>query len=289
MLFDRWKARLSYSWPYHVFRDHHTELNSMYWAFAPMYGYAEDIVKKSNHGTSPSTLFNAVGPDARRLSSTLEEWQNSCGLTASWLRASCVIAACGYLEVYIKNIVKLAIMSDPAVIFGKKKAIDGVQWLKLGIKDDRSSYIEKMIKGAWPARVCGYKNVFGVVPSVLQDKVSELDKIRVFRNSVGHSFGRDLDGHDVLDFHSGNMKRISENRLKNWLDLINQAAISIDNHLLSEHIGDFESILFYHRYSSKKINKGNIVRDYRRELSRITNNSFSSQYCKDLLKFYDKI
>ena len=58
-----------------------------------------------------------------------------------------------YLEVYVRSVVSLALESDPGVLIGKPRAVDGVSLLK-SRKD--YSYIEQATgcaKGNWQERL----------------------------------------------------------------------------------------------------------------------------------------
>jgi hypothetical protein len=87
------------------------------------------------------------------------------------------------------------------------------------------------------------------VPSEISASVKELEALRGVRNSVGHEFGRQTNhsrAHGISA--AGTRVRVSEKRLVKWLALVETIAKKIDAQLHGKFVGEFENILFYHKW-----------------------------------------
>jgi len=101
--------------------------------------------------------------------------------------------------------------------------------------------------GEWSKRRKRFKQIFGSAPQELTTYEKDLETLRNIRNSVAHSFGRDIEKSrsrnqtDILE-----IQRISLKTLQKYMSVIRTVAKSIDEQLLSNHIGDYEAIFYYH-------------------------------------------
>ncbi|WP_156926949.1 hypothetical protein [Azospirillum halopraeferens] len=286
--FNRYGLWLGNTWAHRVFKAHHTELNHWYWSFVPASEYCKHIVRKSG-GVSPRSLFHVSGPNLRRVHDRPSEWTKHFNDFGNWARLSVIMSACSYLEMYIQSVVELALLSDPAVRHGKTRIIDGVHWVKVGIREDNTSLVNSCTKGEWPKRASNYKNIFGVVPEVINKNIGELESIRKFRNSVGHSFGRPLSRfRDPLVMSFDNTERISEKRMQRWLGLIDDIALSVDQHLV-HHIGEFEAVWLFHRMdvSGETRGDGGRARPLSKKLGQMFSGGPGIGFCRQLVSYYD--
>jgi hypothetical protein len=157
------------------------------------------------------------------------------------------LSAASYLEIYMREVISLALTSDPFVVYGLSRQLDGVVLLKAGKVPSFAAEVTDCCRGQWPSRIAKFRRLFGTVPSAWEALVSDLEEIRKLRNAVGHAFGRDLRGQLALlrglDIPT---QRLSEERLKKWLSIIDLTAKAIDAHLVSNHIGAFEYFVLYH-------------------------------------------
>ncbi|MDQ7248871.1 hypothetical protein [Dongia sedimenti] len=161
-----------------------------------------------------------------------------------------VLSASSYLEVYIREAVTLALRSDPFLVYGLSQQLDGVKLLKSGREMIVADHVNDCCRGTWQVRLRNFRRLFGAAPDFLEQNLKELESIRRLRNSVGHAFGRHLRpgaGDHVL----AQSQRLSEERLKKWLALIEQTAMAIDNQLKSKHIGSFEIFALYHEFKDE--------------------------------------
>lgn len=268
MRFDRYGNWLGTTWAFRTFQQHHTEINDLYWNHVGAASFANYIARHAPPGTKPESLFSATGPNARRLANTTDEWRRHAGDFGNWVRLAAVLSISSYFELYMRSVVQLSLESDPAVRFGKPRAIDGVAWLKLGIRQDYEQDIKACVIGEWPKRIAQYKRLFGRVPTALVEYTSELESMRALRNGVGHAFGREPSYRPLLLPTTLPMARLSEKRLQKYLDAVGLVANAIDDHLGPAHIGEFETFLFFEKWRKglRGIESLNPKKAFRREL-----------------------
>lgn len=203
-----------------------------------------------------------VFPDASfhngRAENTLRQWNNHYYGFENWAKLSFAMGLCGYFEVYLATISRLALSSDPATKLGVSQAVDGVALLRDGKLPQMKLDVESLTKRTWSSRVAAYQKLFGEVPQLLSDNISELDQLRILRNGVGHAFGREIDAYESEScFTAKDLTRLSDARLKKWLGVVEKSAVAIDEHLREAHIGAFEIFEFYHLWD-KNYNKGSM-------------------------------
>lgn len=274
-----------------AFKEHHTELNEIYWSFVPVDHFSR-FLARNNPQDSPETLFKASGSDVRRLCATNSEWKTNFGEMANWFRLSLIVAALGYLEVYLRSIIELAIRSDPGLLYGKSKAIDGVVWLKLGITPSLDKEIEVVVKGEWGQRIAAYKKLFGSAPPVLEQNVGRLDALRIVRNGASHTFGRSTD-YNFINRSEGchsRIARLSERSLKRSLLLIEEVASAVDDQLGKNFIGEYEAIAYYHKWLETFSRKGarvGALTAFRKSLTQYGSDTYGNAFCKALISYYE--
>ncbi|NDZ12700.1 hypothetical protein [Variovorax sp. WS11] len=249
MSFDRWQCAWPRTWPYAVFKKHHTELNDLYWSQAAAANHAMATVG-ATHGTDDLTAILKIPPaNARRIASSAQKWQSQFKESQNWIRLNALVALCGYLETYIHAVGTLALTSDPGVLISSPRAVDGLSLVKREALPDLSEHITGLTKGAWSDRVRKYRSLFGTVPATLEKNVSELDAIRKLRNGVGHSFGRLIHEYrSPLLLKPLPVQRLAEERLQRWLGVVDDCVSAIEDHLRSAHIGAVEGLLNYHAW-----------------------------------------
>lgn len=291
-LFDRSKLWLGSTWSYRHFRQHHTEINRLYWSFAPAAGYTDYIARHAKARSETAALFHASGPDAQRIPSSIEEWLGSFKDFNNWVRLASALSAASYLELYFRSVVAAALLADPLCRFGKPLLMDGVAWLKHGLRDDIRPLVRNCVVGEWPRRAAEYKKLFKVVPAEIVDNLTDLEQLRKIRNVVGHAFGRPLKRlDDPITPGSESSARLSERQFKSWLGVIERIAKSVDRHLGRVHIGEFETLWYFHRW--RMLPRSNTERKYTeprafaRELNRLFGRGPGHKYCCQLIEYYN--
>lgn len=297
--FNRYGLSRGHTWAYELFKRHHEELNALYWSYSTVVRDAKRQGEKVDEKQVISKAFSLSRSNQWAEFRKVSLWKDKFSDFDNWTRLNAALALFSYFEVYLHTVVCLALESDPGVQLGATRAIDGVKILKSERLHDSLQVAEECVKGDWTKRVNKYKSLFGQVPSQLVDEISELDQLRNLRNGVGHTFGRELTAYKSrIALHPAKMSRLSEDRLKKWLGLIHEIALSIDKHLGFEHIGEYETIYYYHQWlptnrepwqREGKAKSLRIDGAFSIELNRILTNGPGAEFCKDLVSYYDSI
>jgi hypothetical protein len=260
MKFSRELASGDVTMAFRRFKRHHTELNNLYWTWAP----CEKIALRNVDGADGSIMadvhFSYTGDDSRRVAVPIQQWKDQLKDYANWTRLNVIMAASSYFEVYLQTVVSLSILSRPGVLWGLGGVIDGASFIRE--KDER--FLEDLQKGAipcvrgeWPKRASAFKKMFGELPATLDQNLGDLDRLRKLRNGIGHSFGRSLDSITYrVDLPDKPMERLSEKRMKKYLGIIMDVAANIDAFLLTNFIGCYELLYYYHKYVYPQYNVG---------------------------------
>jgi hypothetical protein len=250
--FERYKIRRKTTWAYLRFRGHHSEMNSLYWSYVPVIEFAKYKTKNAKPDDLTKDVLKFTGTDDRRPPRTIKEWRKSRNDFSNWVRLGLIMSSAAYLETYMRDSISLALMSDPLSKSGISKKVDGILFLKMNKELDTSDDVKSCLVGSWQKRLGNYRRLFGSTPSSLEALVPELEKIRHFRNRVGHAFGRNLPSTpDLLAEGDGTTATVGKKQVLKWLGVIEDAAKAIDAHLRADHIGEFESLLFYHKWQMK--------------------------------------
>ena len=191
--FDRSKSCWDRSWALRRFKYHHGELNRSYWSDVVARQHTARALAGVPDDVQTAAHLNLLGPDAQRPPRTVGELKVALAETGNWARLNATMALASYFEVYVSTIVTLAIESDPGALIGLRGQVDGTILLKSMPKYSQAQAAIPSVKGTWQERVQYLQRLFGPVPAGLAGLVTELEKLRKFRNGVGHAFGRDLD------------------------------------------------------------------------------------------------
>ncbi|MGE7929215.1 hypothetical protein [Lysinibacillus xylanilyticus] len=295
MNFDRWKSNDDYTYAYKIFNRYHTYMNSLYWSYAPAYAYSQIAYsqKKKEGGQLPTTheLFNLSGKDSERVASNLDDWSRHFKEFDNWTRLNALLSLNSYFEIYLSSVVSLAVESDIGLQFAASKSVDGLTIVKNGNSRGYSFFdiSREITMGEWSKRRKRFKEIFGSAPQELTTYEKDLEKIRNIRNSVAHSFGRDIEKSrsrsqtDILE-----IQRISIKTLKKYMSIIRAVARSIDEQLLNNHIGDYEAVFYYHEIKST-LPVNNHVKEFKKKLNSLYVKQKSFSYCEQLIEYYDSL
>jgi hypothetical protein len=198
------------------------------------------------------------------------------------------MALASYFEVYVSTIVRLAIESDPGTLVGLRGKLDGVVLLKSLPRYTQAEATIPAVKGTWQERTQYLVKLFGATPSALDAVVSELEKLRTFRNGVGHAFGRGIDNNrPPVELILSPPLRVSEARLKKWLGVVDKAATAIDRHLLRS-VGAYELLRLYHDWPQR--NRGywrDQARSFKKSIGATAgSNNPSLDYYREAISYY---
>lgn len=87
------------------------------------------------------------------------------------------------------------------------------------------------------------------------------------------------------------MEKLSDPMLKKYQEVIWDTAKDIDKYLLTNHIGEYQAIAFYHRIYdslSKDIHQSERAVILKKKLGRLGDSS-GKELCKGLVKYYEEI
>lgn len=248
--FDRAKPLLGYSLARWRHRKDQQEVNETYWLSV----LQADLLRKALPADATSTQDFVVS-QGLRTDSTERVGQSTSDLVSElqssrrWARFSGLFLATSALERYIAAAATAAQESDPLLIPGFPKRIEGVTLKKYGAQfagiDTRP-----LVEGEWTARVAAFKRTFSQVPAVLEDNLGELEKIRRLRNAVAHDFAFDEPAQitpSALLIAGVRRERLpkrglSHERFLAWLALLNSISKDVDAFLCSEYVGAYELI-----------------------------------------------
>ncbi len=297
--FDRWVSPWPRTWPFAVFKRHHTELNDIYWAGAISAFSSSRVVKHSQISSDKkiSTILPIPAQQKKRMDFTREQWEKFTSDFQNWTRLAALMSASSYFETYMKTVCQLALLSNPGVILRSPKAVDGISLLKSLSTKHAKVHLEKVkehvisiTKGDWTSRVESYEGFFGSAPTVLLESVTALRDMQKLRNGVGHAFGRLIpDYDDPLTFAPKSFQRLSEARLQTWLGTVEKCAVAIDEHLRCSHIGAFEALWKYHQWDKRIVGHRTEAQMIRDQFPDGQGAPASKQYFEQLIRFYKNL
>ncbi len=294
MSFNRWTSKDKFSYAFRLFTKYHTFMNSLYWAHVPASVHTQTTyrgAKSSNPKPTTQQLYNLSGTNANRVAESIDAYSNHLKEFDNWTRLNTLVAVLSYFETYLSSVVSLAIESDLGLIYSIPKKIDGIMILKHGTNSDYSFFdkSELITKGTWPQRESNYKKLFGTAPNVLTSSISDLEKMRKIRNNVAHAFGRDIDktrARETVEMLP--IERLTEVRLQKYMEIIRKISKAIDNQLLTNHIGEFELVHFFHK-NKNLLKQNQEVQDLKTRINSLYVENRNHQFCKELIDYYNNL
>lgn len=286
--FLRWECLDSNTAALRIFNKHHSEINNYIWSFVPLQCYGEYLVRNDKSINDIHGIFHVSGPDARRVEKEKPLWTKNFKDFQNWTYIHALNTVLSYMEIYVKRITTTALLSDPGSTIGASRSVDGTVLLKENRTIDTNKIVLSFIKGTWPERSASLEKVFSKIPDSLKNNVGQLDKLRKIRNRAAHGFSR-KEGDIFRDKLNDNFHdKISLSQLKDYMKLIHQVVIDIDNQLLKNNIGEFESIRLYHEHhESFKGFRNEKARSFRRILNdNNVGNPRGKGYCESLVNYY---
>jgi hypothetical protein len=246
MPFDRFGLLGGSTLAWRLFKRHHTHFNDMYWAHKAAKSHVFSCTKSHTRSDKTAVLLTLATTN-RHVPSQLGMWADAYSDFDGWTQMSSIMAIAGYLETYIAQVATSALESSPSLVFGGGVFADGAAFLKINPKFDLYSYAEPLVRGDWQARMSAYSRYFGNCPFTSQ--LSPLEKLRKLRNDTGHSFGRDIKS---MKFAATSLvtalPKIGEPEIQSYLAVVEDVAQSIEKHLASTYIGQYEILKLLHRW-----------------------------------------
>lgn len=294
--FDRWNTVMKSTWSAQVFNKYNDELNEMLWSYSSSskFTYKKLDEGKAKWGDKASDHLIFDVPKGDEVFQNLKEWSEAYNKFNNWTNLNALLAISSNFETYLSTVVTLALDSNPGILFESSKSIDGISLLKKGAKRNKyhDDIIVSVTKGDWNSRLSAFKKVFGEVPNEVLGSIGELEKIRNLRNKIGHSFGRDIEtsrNHEVKEILP--IEKLTDSHLKKYQKIILKTVKSLDSFMLSKHIGEFQTIAFYHRIYSglrKDIHQSDRAMELKKQLGKFGDKS-GKEFCKELVKYYEEL
>ncbi|KTC61732.1 MULTISPECIES: hypothetical protein [Pseudomonas syringae group] len=292
--FDRWHSREATTWPFQVFKKYTKEYERMFWAQITSKKYVFSKLGSSGADWKDDVELhlNCDGVDRDNLYKDLRDWSSAYNQLEKWTVLNGVMAVSANLETYMASVIKLALESDPGLLFASSRKVDGMHGVKFGRKIgfDSDKEVVSCTKGDWSARVKAYERVFGKTPEVLQKNIGLLDEMRRVRNNIGHAFGRDIESSrehsvkNILPMESVSIERSIKYKKTVWM-----VAKAIDKHLLMTHIGEYQLLRFYHntmpRLDGDIHKKAHLIK-FRKEIGKTGAVLRGLEECSGLLDYY---
>lgn len=252
-LFDRWKAQSSTTWAYTLYGKYDDELTRI----GSAHFTASKFIYKSlgEAGVSledkPSEMLGFSKDEVNRYSS-IKIWSDEYNSFSNWVNLNSLLTLVSNFETYLASIVQLAIDSDPGVVFGASRSIDGVYLKKYNknLKLPKLNIVEECTKGDWSSRIDAFERYFDSL-SEFRAAHTHLEKMRNIRNEIGHAFGRDINA----SRSHGQLRKIpirnfNHDRFRRYQKIIRLLVRAIDSNLLDKHIGEYEIIDFHNKHQS---------------------------------------
>lgn len=286
--FKRWEHVQFHSWPFNVYKQYNEELSTHLWTDEILSQYLEKEIKKNASKDDFKMAFSN-----EKYVYSKDNFITNNKERRNWNRLNVLMSASSNFETFLESIISLAIESDPGVLLGCTKSIDGTFLLKKAPlqKEKYKDVLKNCVEGEWSKRVNSFKNLFGGYPDELASNVGELDKIRILRNKVGHAFGRDIeDSRNFSNIEKLPSERISLHRLLKCLKLFFDVAKSIDLYLLSNHIGEYQAILAYHNNHREWMSyeEGERIKAFKKMYGAM-DQTIGKKFSKGLVQYYTAI
>jgi hypothetical protein len=225
---------------------------------------------------------------------------------ANWTRLASLVFTASALELYIRRVVGLAIESDPGLLIGAPRVVDGASRLKHGGSLDVSAAVKECTEGVWSKRHFALERFFGGLPRT-HGVLGDLDKLQTTRNAIAHDFARTSVAKDFWYLDPAQVQRLAVTSVtQNRLVMSIKAALIARDELDAvavKHIGALETIRFWHAFSAARakvktavaarydaMHRGGanakIISSFHYEMG---GHVLSRDYCRELVSYYDRL
>jgi len=289
--FNRWGHVQWQTRPFQVFKQYNNELSEFLWAEYAAHEYVKtNLINTispnddcSKHLRFPNKVWNFQ---------KMRDWSRAFDEGQNYLYLNCVVALSSNLEVFLKSIITLAVESNPGVLTGAPRTIDGVRNLKYNrpVTGYRRR-VKDCVDGQWPERIAAIDALFGSHPTELDTYLADLEAIRELRNKVGHAFGRDIKAAcGFSDTEKLPIERLSSENLRSWLKITYDVATAMDQFLLNYFIGEYQAIYEYHKNKDKwKYEFSDVkARNFKALYGKI-DQQIGLEFCEELVEYYEKL
>ena len=291
MPFNRSVLFHGYTLAWRLFKRHHTQLNSMFWAHTAAKEHSCDAAEAFSTSDPTGRVFT-YATSHLRVPATVKDWTQGYADFDEWTRLASVLAVSGYLETFIAQIANAALESNPSLVFGGGMRVEGAVFLKRNAKYDLYEYVEKMVRGEWPKRIRAYRKHFANCP--FERYKNDLEELRKLRNDAGHTFGRAIKS---MRFAAGSLPskfpKVSDRKLQLFLAVAESVAMLVENHLGPSEVGQYEIIRLLHHWlptnRSSGIARRSLARAFTKYITSVTGNGYGIDRAVELIDYYDAL
>ena len=233
-----------------AFRKQFTEINDQYWGWLPTEILASRFLSSTCRSANLESAIGVSGSNWHRVGHDVESFATKFKLSRRWARLNTLMLVSSSIEMYFRNITRVAQLSDPTLTPGFPKSLEGLTLLKRGARIMIDS--TPFFKGDWSQRLAAYQRTFGSTPTIVPQAIGDLEQMRKLRNRIAHEFGLQVDRGPYGYLSGASAVRLSQERLQKWLGIADQVVKAIDSHLVIDFVGDFETLELYHLWKQDK-------------------------------------
>jgi hypothetical protein len=254
MSFDRSKPFMSTSLSFQRFRHDATDYSDFYWVSRAERDYLASDLRKRPAAASPVAQYGLQGtPYELRMPPTIAKMSKMVSAVARWQRLTSVILLTSAFERFLQQLAVTAFNSDPLLVPGFPKRVDGLTLRKYN-SEVTAPALEELTTGAWSQRISAYRRHFRYVPVELEQAEGPLEQLRLLRNRVAHNFAYAPQGEESIihvaegarrQFHSAAQDSIADDKLYEYFLLLGKLTSVIDTDLATRFVGNFEVPALY--------------------------------------------
>lgn len=292
---ERWKAKNPTSASLRIFRQYDVEIRRFMASFyaSQKYTYSQ-LGKKGSLWTDKAKDCFSIGTIDENL--TLGMWQSDYKKFNLWIRLNFLMSTCSFFETYIDSVITESIQSDPGIMLGCSRIIDGIRLMKYNNEFKKDEFEDKIIdcvKGDWNSRLSGLYHLFPDMPTCFKDNLSDLEHVRILRNEVAHAFGRDINESRNYELNQIQpMRPLSIKTCGHYHHIMFKIAREFDEYLMNNHIGNYEPLLYYHRLYSTIADKekGDKLMTFKKSIGKDKiGRLISKSLCRQIIMYYDSL
>lgn len=303
--FDRWCSVSGRSIAYRIAQRDLEEINRFEGHLQGLINHAQRAMAINPEEPWLSSLVNYGKTLKARYKVKTVDAKPELQSAANWTRLASLVFTASALELYVRRVVALAVSSDPGLMIGATRAVDGAVRLKRGVVTDVELVVRACTEGVWSARHAALERLFGRLPRI-GAVLGDLSKLQATRNAIAHDFARISAAKDFWYLDPGQVQRVEATPItqQRLVSSIKAALVAIDelDGVAIDHIGAFETIRFWHEFTvARTAVRAAVASHYSalhkaggnaKILSRfhyeMAGNTLSRDYCRDLIAWYDK-
>ncbi len=125
----------------------------------------------------------------------------------------------------------------------------------------------------------------------MKSSVAKLEDLRRTRNGVTHTFGRASDDYDsIIDANTKPQRKVSEKKFVETLALIGKIAKEVERDLGIKHVGDFETVYFYHQWDKEfDSNHQTESKVLKKKVGQLHGRGMGNTYFQELINYYNAV